>query len=217
MTYSLGCDTIPAGVFFAEDEPLTPEQAAALRHVERIGQQLAEEQPEIVAELAHDVSLRYGDIAALLIPAEVEQYPEVAEKAIGLAVRLLIPKDELETLTHNRRSLRLKERAQSVGGVAYSAHQRAAASKSWENSNSDRAARIDAMLANRGVVAWSAPEREVLAELIHDLDFQHQDGPQTGRPNYALIALELNIRFHNCEGIRYPNSVRTMRNKLFKK
>lgn len=109
MSEIISYDQLPPGTFFASDE-LTPEQAAAIKHLERIGAQLADECPEQLAELARDATLRYEDIASILTPEEFEQFPEVAEKAVGFAIRQLISEEELTELTHMRRSLRMRER-----------------------------------------------------------------------------------------------------------
>lgn len=214
MSTALFYDQIPDGTFYASGEPITPEQAAALRYVEEIGGRLVQTGGEILAELARDVALRYEDIAAVLIPDEHEQFPEVSEKAVGFAVRAVIPEDELAELTHTRRSLQMKKQIQAMGEVAFLAHQQAASIKSWENRDRPD---VDAMLKGRGRIAWSETEKEVLANLLGDSSYQHLDGPQKGRPNYDLIALELNISFHDCDAVRYSNSVRSMRNEFFKR
>jgi len=209
---SLIYDEVPQGTFYA-DGILTPEQAAAIRHAEDIGLQLAIEQADTIELLARKVSLRYVDIAAILIPDEAEEFPYVASKAVGIAVGLVISKNELEELTHTRRSLRLTERMQALGETAFLEHQRSASLKSREGRDGPD---VEAMLLGRGRIPWSDQEKVRLAELLNDPAYEHQEGQHTGKPDYELIALELNITFHACEGIRYSNSVRSMRNQFYR-
>lgn len=212
MLETLVYDQIPVGTFYAGGD-LTPEQAATINHLERIGISLVGGQSDLLCELARDVDLRYKDIAEILIPNELEQFPEIAEKAVGFAIRQVIPDDELGELTHRRRSLRLKERILAMGDVAFLEHQRIASVKSWENRDRPD---VDAMLEGRGRTAWSEEEKEMLQSLLENPEYQYRDGSHKGRPNYELIALELNISFHDCDGIRYSNSVRSMRNEFLK-
>lgn len=212
MVEALLHDEIPSGTFYAGSD-LTPEQVAAIRHVELLGSRLAEEQPELLSELARSVELRYLDIAESLIPEELERSPGIAEKAVGFAVRQLLPADELQELTHARRSLRLEKLMAAMGDVAFVEHQKSANRKSWENRERPD---VGAMLAGRGRTPWSESEKEVLKALLSDPVYQHQTGSQKGKPDYELIALELNISFHACDAIRYPNSVRSMRNEFYK-
>lgn len=206
-------DTIPEGTFYSEDGLITPEQAAAIKHVELVGSRLAEEQPELVSELARNIALRYVDIAERLIPEELENFPGVAEKAVGFAIRQLLPEAELDRLTHERRSLVLMRNMEALGNVAFMEHQKTASKKSWENRDRPD---VDAMLAARGRIPWSDEEKEMLSQLLHNPEYQHETGSQKGKPNYEIIAIELNISFHDCEATRYPNSVRSMRNELYK-
>lgn len=216
MPEVLNYDQIPLGTFFADGD-LTPEQAAAIKHLERVGTQLIDECPEELAELARDVTLRYEDIAAILTPEEHEQFPEVAEKAVGFAIRQLIPEEELQDLTHERRSLRMKERMSQMGDAAFRAHQQAASQASWSRrTEPDIQANVQAMLEARGRTAWNSSEKELLQKLLDDPTYQHQEGSHAGKPNYELIAIELNIAFHDCEPVRHVNSVRSMRNEFRK-
>ncbi len=212
MSEFLEYDQIPQGNF-SVNNGLTPEQAAIIKQAERLGSQLSDEQPELVVELARDTSLRYEDIARILMPSEQEQYPETAKKAIGFAVRALITDDEMAELTHIRRSLRMKERNQAMGSAAFLAHQQTAATKAWQNRDRPD---VDAMLRGRGRTAWSDSEKEMLVKLLNDPAYQRKTGSSKDKPSHELIALELNRAFHDSKAIRYTNSVRNMRNEYYK-
>lgn len=102
-----------------------------------------------------------------------------------------------------------------MGDTAFQAHQRSASIASWRNrTEKDIQDNVRAMLDARGRIAWSELEKELLQKLLNDPSYQHQEGSNAGRPNYELIALELNIIFHECEPVRYVSSVRSMRNEF---
>ena len=199
-------DIIPAGVFYS-DSDFTDSQIRAIQLVNKIGTRLAQEHPEI-AELYRQGGdfQRYIDIATQYIP-DSEQYPEVASKAVGYAIRSLIPEEERKEISSSRNAQRLENFFGGFESENFIEHCKRAAQKRHEG---DIGVDVNAMLEGRGRTPWSEEEKKYITELTQNPQYQHQTGSQTGRPNYELIALELNIQFHDCEEVRYANSVASL-------
>ena len=199
-------DTIPAGVFYS-DSDLSDSQIRAIQLVNKIGTRLAQEHPEI-AELYRTGGnfQRYRDIATQYVP-DSEQYPGVASKAVGYAIRSLIPAEERRKISRQRNDQRLEDFFGGFESEPFLEHCKKVAQKRHEG---DIGVDVNAMLEGRGRTLWSEEERRYVLELTQTPQYQHQTGSQKGRPNYELIALELNIQFHGCEEIRYTNSVASL-------
>ncbi|MFC1721759.1 hypothetical protein ACFL0Z_02505 [Patescibacteria group bacterium] len=198
-----GKDFIVAGIFFSDfdrDSDLTGSQVRAIQLVEKIGTRLAKEHPEIVELYRSSGDFqRYIDIAFQYI-SEAEMYPGVASKAVGYAMRLLMSKEERRRLSNERHAQRIKKFFGGFDSKKFRDHCRAASKRRHELGIG---VDVDALLKGRGRTRWSEEEKEYTLRLVQNPDYQHF----RGRPNYELIALELNIMFHDCEEIRYTNSV----------
>lgn len=210
-------DFIPPGTFYANgDDKLTDDRIRAIQLVEKIGNELAVEHPEI-AQLYEDPTIRLIDIAYKVFPKEdVDQYPEVYKRAVGLAIRQINPANEQAELTRRHRQL-IAESNFDLNSPKFIAQCRAAAKRRHELHGVD----TDAMVRGRGREPWSLAEKALVNDLIISPDFQHQSGSIKGTPNYEKIADELNRLFQNKQKIRTSNSVgslvRDIRRKTIKK
>jgi len=60
----------------------------------------------------------------------------------------------------------------------------------------------------KGLTPWTNEETEFAHQLSQQPEYQWEKGSNNpGRPNNGLIALELNIQYHNCEEVRTSNKV----------
>ena len=81
-------DIIPEGTFYSD---LTENQVRALQLVRKIGERLVSEHPEIADLYRQGDDFRtYLKVAEQYL-TEAEQFPQVASRAVGYAVRKLIP------------------------------------------------------------------------------------------------------------------------------
>lgn len=196
-------DFIPAGTFYAEgNDELTRERILAIQLVEKIGNQLAAEHPEIV-ELYKNPSLRLIDIAYQFFPKEyVDQFPEVCNKAVGYAIRQLNSAEEQAELTRQHRQ-HIATLNFNLGSAEFIAQCKEAAKKRHEMQGIN----TEAMIRGRGREPWSLSEKALVNDLVINPNFQHQSGSIKGSPDHKKIADELNRLFHNGQEIRTSNSV----------
>jgi len=193
-------DIVPEGTFFGGD--YDPVRIAALRKVIEIGNRVSGENPE-VAEMYRSTNLTHLEIAEQVIPEEVAISAGVASKAIGFAVRSLLPEEEIAEITARRRALSLEKQKQAMGEEGFRAHQQAASRKRHEL----HGVNVTAMLEGRDRTAWTDDEKRVVNELCKQKEFQHDKGSIAGTPNYSAIAFIINELFHDGKEIRYSNSV----------
>lgn len=59
----------------------------------------------------------------------------------------------------------------------------------------------------RGLVLWIDEEMKSVCQLSLKTEFQHSKGRNKGTPNYELIALELNIKYHDYKKVRTAGAV----------
>lgn len=185
-------DNFPRRTFYVDQND---SQLNAIKLIKALGDQLAAEKPEI-ADYYRDRTklLSQLDIARICLPEEAAKYPGVTKKAVGYALRKLIPPKECRELARIR-------------------YQKAA------NNNFDRSPEIQshratirhqihgvdvhAMLEGRGRIAWSTEEKELTKALALDSNYlTPKNAPDTHK-----IATELNQRFHSGKNIRFANSV----------
>lgn len=175
--------------------------AAIKRAIDR-GSEIAAEHPE-VADLYRTTTLYHAEIAARVVPELAEADPYLARKAVGYAVRSLIPDEERVGLTAARRARNLRENQGEAGSERWETRQRRAAQRRHELHGVD----IAAMIKGQGRTPWTEMEVELAKSLANNPDFQYQEGKNKGRPRYADIAYAINEEFHNGEEIRYRTSV----------
>ena len=65
----------------------------------------------------------------------------------------------------------------------------------------------------RGQTPWSDEEKEFAYMLSQEQEYQHPNGRNAGKSNNELIALSLNIEYHDCKEVRNTNAVQV---QLFK-
>jgi hypothetical protein len=201
-TVSQQADKIPGGIFFAGD--YDPQRVAALRRAIALGNELSGTHPEVV-DAYRDTNLTYSQIAEQVIPDISVAFPEVASKAIGVAVRSLMTEDEQAEITASRRSENLKHQMQELGVEGFKKHQQDASRRKYAL----HGAGVEAMLRGRGRISWSEDEKRLVFELCEKSEFQHQKGNKLvrGSPNYGNIAFAVNELFHNGQEIRHGSSV----------
>ena len=190
-------DLIPVGTFEAE---LESDQVRALRLVEEIGESLITKHPEI-ADLYRQCAEfeTYLAVAQQYVP-NADIYPEVASRAVGYAMRRLIPKGELDDITKARSAERLEDHFGGFDSPEFRAH---CVRANRIRHESGIPVDTDAMVKARGRTPWTDDERQHALDLSTNPDYQHRKG----RPNYGMIASELNTMFHEGKEVRYLNSV----------
>lgn len=194
-------DIIPEGTFCSE---LTAHQIRAIQLIKKIGNRLASEHPEIADLYRRGENFHtYIKIAESYLD-EVEQFPQVASRAVGYAVRKLLPQDELAEIRRQRRTKHLEDLFDGFDSEKFRAHCRNAAK---QRHTLDTGVDTDAMVSARGRTPWSDDEKQHALVLSNSPDYQHKEGSGKGWPDYELIALALNIIYHGCSEIRYANSV----------
>ena len=60
----------------------------------------------------------------------------------------------------------------------------------------------------KGQTPWSDEEKEFAYMLSLEQEYQHPNGTNRGQCNNQLIALELNIQYHDCNEVRSTNAVK---------
>lgn len=194
-------DVIPEGTFYSE---LSENQVRALQLVRKIGDRLVSDHPEIADLYRQGDDFRtYLKVAEQYL-SEAEQFPQVASRAVGYAVRKLILQEELAEIRRKRRAQQLEDIFDGFDSKQFREHCRNAANRRHELGIG---VDTDAMVTARGRTPWSEDEKQYALNLSNNPAYQHQDGQHKGRPDYELIALALNIKYHNCDEVRYTNSV----------
>ena len=201
LTRSLrNCDgKIPEGTFFAD---LSEEQIRAVLLQEELGRNLIRDCPEITETYGDLKNFRTLDDIGRMYLGE-NHSAEVRRHAVAYAVEKLVSSNELSDLRLARRRKSLESRFGAFGSKEFSEHCRKAAIKRNLEIGTD----VEAMIKGRGRTPWIDEEKKYALDLSNNPSYQHQDGSHKGSPNYELIALELNIGFHECTEVRYANSV----------
>ncbi|HEY4516355.1 MAG TPA: hypothetical protein VJG64_00215 [Candidatus Paceibacterota bacterium] len=182
-------DLIPTGSFSVD---LTAEELRAIQLVEVIGNRLATEFPEIADLYRSETnSQRYIDIAIQYFGSEAEHYPGVYAKAVGFAIRKLIPPEEQRLLTSRRRAKRLGTLFGGFDSAAFKQHSKRAAARRHELHGPD----TDAMTRGRGMTPWSKVERAIAIQ-------KRQEGV-----SFPEIAEILNRDYHDGKPIRTAKRV----------
>lgn len=199
-------DLIPPGTFYSGDnDELTKERIFAIRMVEERGREIADQHPEVIG-LYKDPSLRLIDIAYMVFPKEeVDRYPQVLQKAVGFAIRLLNPQEEQADLTRLHRQHRI-EMTFDFSSPEFIEQCKRASQRRHEVHGVD----ADAMVRGRGREPWSIGEKLLLNELIVSPNFIRTEGSQAGHPNYELVVAELNRLYHEGQEVRTVNSTMNM-------
>src|SRR3989338_4264901 len=188
---------VPKGSYFSSGK-YSPESVAAIQWTIELGNNLAKAHPEI-ADFYRDTNnfRSYLEIAQMYIPGLAENYPMVASKAIGYAVRQLIPPEEQETLTSLHRADTLDSWVSRFTEEEWRELSRGGCRKRQEMYG----APIEALIRGRGQIPWSDEERGYLFCLINNPGYHHQSGHSAGPPDFSKIAPELNVKYHKGETI----------------
>ncbi len=204
---------VPKGSYFASND-YSPERVAAIQWAIEIGKTLAKTHLEI-ANLYRDTHdfKSYLEIARMYIPEIAERNPIVASKAVGYAVRQLIPAEEQEKLTSLHRADALDSWVSRISEEDWREQSRTG----WQKRQEMYGAPIEALIRGRGQIPWPNEEREYLLDLINNVEYQHQSGHQAGHPDFSKIAPELNTKYHQGENVRTPKSVRNYTTDLRRK
>jgi hypothetical protein len=189
---------IPPGTFFA----MEPNQIAAMLHVERLGNQLATDHPEL-GTLYRDTTVAFSarELGQRLLPVEAAISVEVVEAAVSYAVRLLLPEAERRELTRMRRSIAMRDKW-DFDSPEWREHCRQASVARHAKHGVD----VNAMLSARGLTAWTSEEKKFLWEVAHSDTYRSPNG----HADYSKIAHEINRRFHGGKEIRYRISCSSM-------
>lgn len=201
---------VPEGLYFADDEEFySYTKIKAIQWTAEIGEALAKKHPEM-ADLYRDREQpkTYMDIAKIYIPDIADRYPSVAKKAVGEAVRRLIPESEQQELTafHQAHSI---EKWCDFGSEEF----RKQCTEAWRIRQGKYGTPVEALIRGRGQIPWSEEEKARLLELSDDPHYQHL----RGRPNYKKIAEALDSEFHSSKGIRNQKTVRNYSTDYWRK
>jgi len=182
-----------------------PSPIVARKLAEKIGSTLALEHPEMTELYRNGGNFsRYIDIARSYMGSEAKQYPNVCGKAVGYAMRELMSSPERADIRKKRKTERLDKMFDGFKSEKFKQHCVDARRKKEERGIfTDQKLLIE----GRGQIPWTSEERELARELTKTPEYQISSGQFKGRPNYDLIALELNINFHDCKEVRYAKSV----------
>ena len=178
---------------------LTETQKAALVIINRIADRLVHEHPEI-ADMYRDLE-NYGSqhaIAQEVIPDEVAHSEEIARGAVGLALKQLIPEDELV-------ELRKEHRVQGATNYGHdlSSYGKKGAQERYKRHGFD----AESLVAARGDVPRSPEEKAYTVEL-EELGFQQDplysyiSGSHKGKPHAGKIADHVNSKFFGGAPVR---------------
>jgi len=128
---------------------------------------------------------------------------EVVRHAVGYAVAEIMPSEELGDLRAKRkvRSLELQ-----VGGFD-SDECRERATLACVKRNEIHGAPIEALIRGRGQTPWTDAEKECLFGLLDNAEYRLEGGKHPNAPDYELLALELNMQFHDSEEVREAKKV----------
>lgn len=204
---------VPKGSYFASGK-YPPKKVSAIQWAIEIGNNLAKTHPEIADFYRDTKDFRsYLEIAQMYIPEIAEKRPMVASKAIGYAVRQLIPTEEQEKLT----SLHRADTLDSWVSRFTEEEWRGTSKRGWQKRQEMYGTPLEALIRGRGQIPWSDEEREDLFYSINNPKCHHQSGHLAGHPDFNKIAPELNTKFHQGENVRTPKSVRNYTTDLRRK
>ncbi len=199
---------VPEGEYHAID---SPEQAAAVKHSKRIAEELVIEHPEI-ADLYRQ-GLSYSEIAAQIIPNVMAEYPNIAPKAVGYAVRSINNPEEQKVLTSAHRQATLE----TTIGDRMSRENRKVWKRAQKKRTEEYGAPTNELIRGRGQTPWDEAQKMMLTQLLADAQYKKENGT----PDYASIAHQLNTRLHNGKPVRTSKSlgnyVRDLKRKSKKK
>ena len=199
----------PQSEFPSSSEGYARNRVLGIMLAREIGEELTGTNPE-VADLYRETDLDYLKIAQQVIPDVAIDFPGVAAKAVGNAVRSLVPREEHIEIVAKKRANSMKALIASEGDEKYIDHQRAASKRRHELYG----ANVDAMISARGRTRWSDKEKDLAVALSKHSEFQSTDIHHQGEANHVDIALVLNNLFHDGNDIRHANSVRNTVNVL---
>jgi len=186
---------------------VTKEQGAAIVIARNLAERLVVELPEI-GEMYRSGAL-IGEISGRL--GVLERYDitrDIARRAVSLAVRSLIPAEELRPLKKEHQSI-----ANRVGGNA------AYVNSSGVHANSHEGLLVlgRGLAEKNGFIPWVGrieyenycliSEVEYAYLLSINSEFKHKGGGNNGRPVYLKIAEEINRFYHESKPVRNRNSV----------
>ena len=146
---------IPAGTFYAED-PISESQVRAIALVHKLGEELAQNNPEIADIYRNkEKNLTAGGIAEMYL-SDYDAYPNVCRNAVSYALRKLMPKEELSKIAHERRVRSIEDLFGGFDTKKFTEHCREAARIRHQTVGVDAAA----MTRGRGFVPWTSEERQ---------------------------------------------------------
>ena len=186
---------------------MTESQIKAMQLVEQIGNRLAARHPEIAVLYERDENpLTYLEIAEEYLPEKAASFPGVASKAVGHAIRRLVPKVRRDEIRAERSAERLEELFGGFDSETFKAHCRNAANRRHDE-KLGIGVDVAAMLRGKGRIAWADEERADAIGMTDIPEYQRKVAPHIGAPNYEAIALALNDKYHDGKEVRYHNSV----------
>lgn len=195
------------------ERSLSRKSIAVLRTANALTPILLKEHPEI-ADLYRDPSLSWTDIANRVVPDLAAIFPSATRVAVINVIRELIPQEEREKISTQRRHELQKRTFNNMSDEEFKAHQREAARQRHLKASVDS----EAMTRGRGIEPWTEHERMFAIFLSTQLDCQYPEGTRhRGLVNPNKVADALNSAFHNGESMRDRDSVRGFLNGWRKK
>lgn len=185
---------VPNGAYYATD---TSEQYAAMKWTKIIGKYVEINFPE--SAQMYENGMSYDQIAQELIPEELKKHPQIANKAIGYAVRALQDPEKQAKITKQHRRDSLNNRL----GDRFSEKNREIWRKAQKIRTEIHGAAWEAMVTARGQTIWSNEEKLLLKELSDNPNYQTKHGAA----DRSKIKTTLNDTFHNGEEVRTTKSL----------
>ena len=174
---------------------LSAEEVSAIQLTYDIGSRLVAEHPEIADLYRSDSDFsRYIDIARKYLGERAKLYPHVCSRAVGYAVRQLISPEERREIQRSRQAERLAALFGGFGSNSFREHCRTAALRRHKLCGVDS----DAMTRARGLVPWSAEEKNTATQQVAEGLLR------------ADIVDQLNQQYHNEEPVRTLQTLRGM-------
>jgi hypothetical protein len=179
------------GKFCAEEH-----QVRAIALVRKIGEEIADKYRTEIASIFRERGDfgRYIEIAKELIPEYARHFPNVAEGAVGYAVRMIVPDDERREITRLKRTKQLENMFGGFDSENFKEHCRKASAIRHEKYGTD----VNAMIIGRGFVPWTDEERIYAKGLL-----------EIGQ-SYEEVSLLVNQKFHGGKEFRHKKNVYDM-------
>ena len=180
-------------VHVAQENSTEGKSGRVLQLIERKAKKLVQSSRGQIRFLLLEEEKFIKDVASELIPNECDINPEVAYGIALRAAQKALTADEYQRMAkHNK--IRGSAKARMIGSFT----------KGGDS--------VQRSIKTRGCRPWTEEEHKKLFTLLDLPEYQHQSGPNAGKPIYAKIAEALNKEFHGGNSVRIQNTVSKYKN-----